>query len=130
MQKQVVRGNFGLEIAAIGKILGFDVHIFMPGFATRREKQLLKLYGATLHLNYNEPWCIQHCISKLPYKFAQENGAFETLQFENMDNVNSHYGRSWGKEIEQEVGDKVGAFIAGIGSGGTFAGVAKNERTW
>lgn len=119
-------GNFGLGIAAIGKILGFDVHIFMPGFATEERKQLLKLYGATLHLNYDEHDAFNIALANC-HKFAQENGAFETLQFENMDNVNSHY-EGVGKEIEQEVGDKVGAFIAGIGSGGTFAGVAKRMK--
>ena len=123
---ETTSGNFGLGLAAIGTILGHPVHIFMPAFATEERKQLLKLYGAKLHLNYDEHDAFNIAMDN-SHKFALETGAFETLQFENMDNVFAHYNTT-GVEIVNEVGNSIGGFIAGIGSGGTFSGISKRIK--
>ena len=123
---EATSGNLGIGLAAIGKLLGHEVHIFMPAFATEERKRLLKLYGAVLHLNYDEHDAFNIAMEECN-KFAIENNAFETLQFENMDNVNAHYYGT-GEEIVNELGDSIGGFIAGIGSGGTFTGIAKRIK--
>lgn len=119
-------GNFGIGLAAIGKLLGHEVHIFMPAFATEERKQLLRLYGAHLHLNYDEHDAFNVAMDNC-HKFALENNAFETSQFVNMDNVNAHYYGT-GEEIVNEVGISIGGFVAGIGSGGTFMGISKRIK--
>ena len=119
-------GNFGLSLASIGKILNHDVHIFMPEFATKERKELLELYGATLHLNNDEHNAFNVAIENA-HKFALENNGFETSQFINKDNVDAHYF-STGLEIVNEIGNSIGGFIAGIGSGGTFMGIAKRLK--
>lgn len=121
-------GNFGIGLAAIGKLLGHEVHIFMPAFATEERKQLLRLYGAVLHLNNDEHDAFNIAMDNC-HKFALENNAFETSQFTNMDNVNAHY-MGTGQEIVYEIGSLVGGFIAGIGSGGTFMGIAKKIKEY
>ena len=112
-------GNFGLSLASIGKILNHDVHIFMPEFVTKERKELLELYGATLHLNNDEHNAFNIAIENA-HKFALENNGFETSQFINKDNVDAHYF-STGLEIANEIGNSIGGFIAGIGSGGHAA---------
>ena len=94
-------GNFGIGLAAIGKILGHDVHIFMPAFATEERKKLLELYGATLHLNYDEHDAFNIAMKKC-HEFAKKYNAFETLQFSNYENVEAHYYGT-GTEIVNEV---------------------------
>lgn len=94
-------GNFGIGLAAIGKLLGHEVHIFMPAFATEERKKLLKLYGATLHLNYDEHDAFNIAMKNC-HEFAQKNNAFETLQFTNYENVEAHYYGT-GTEIVNEV---------------------------
>lgn len=121
-------GNFGIGLAAIGKLLGHEVHIFMPAFATEERKRLLRLYGAHLHLNYDEHDAFNVAMDKC-HKFSLENNGFETSQFVNMDNVNAHYFGT-GQEIICEVGNSIGGFVAGIGSGGTFMGIAKKIKEY
>lgn len=121
-------GNFGIGLAAIGKLLGHDVHIFMPAFATEERKQLLHLYGAKLHLNYDEHDAFNIAMDNC-HKFALENNAFETAQFINHDNVYAHYFGT-GFEMVNEIGSSIGGFIAGIGSGGTFTGIAKRIKEY
>ena len=94
-------GNFGIGLAAIGKLLGHEVHIFMPAFATEERKKLLKLYGATLHLNYDEHDAFNIAMKNC-HEFAQSCNAFETLQFINHENADAHYYTT-GSEIVNKI---------------------------
>ena len=125
---EATSGNFGLGIAAIGSMLGNQVHIFMPSFVSEERKQLLKLYGAILHLNYDEHDAFNIALAN-SHSFAQQTGAFETLQFKNMDNANAYYFGA-GLEIINVVGNLIGGFVAGIGSGGTFTGISKRLKEY
>lgn len=125
---EATSGNLGIGLAAIGKLLGHEVHIFMPAFATEERKRLLKLYGAILHLNYDEHDAFNIAMKEC-HKFSVKHNAFETLQFENPDNVEAHYYGT-GEEIVNEIGHIIGGFVAGIGSGGTFTGVAERIKKY
>ena len=57
-------------------------------------------------------------------EIAQELGAYYVDQFNNESSVTAHFNHT-GPEIYQEMGDSLGAFVAGIGSGGTFIGTSK-----
>lgn len=54
----------------------------------------------------------------------REGRGFFADQFENEANWKAHYERT-GPEIFQQCGGKIDAFIAGAGTGGTIAGVAR-----
>lgn len=100
----------------------------MPNFVSEERKQLLKLYGATLHLNYDEHDAFNIAM-KNSHEFALKNNGFETSQFENLDNVLAHYENT-ASEILGSVGNLISGFIAGIGSGGTFTGIAKRLKEY
>ena len=46
------------------------------------------------------------------------------LQFENEQNPAAYY-RTLGPEIVQEIPERIDSFVAGVGSGGTFAGTGE-----
>lgn len=50
--------------------------------------------------------------------------SYVPLQFENPDNPATYY-QTLGPELFQELEGSINSFVAGIGSGGTFAGTAK-----
>ena len=47
---ETTSGNMGISFSAIGKYLGHKVVIFMPKFMSKERQELLKLFGAELHL--------------------------------------------------------------------------------
>ncbi|KAG8386026.1 hypothetical protein BUALT_Bualt03G0106200 [Buddleja alternifolia] len=51
-------------------------------------------------------------------------GGFFADQFENLANFRAHYDGT-GPEIWEQVGEKLDAFVAGAGTGGTVAGVSR-----
>jgi cysteine synthase A len=55
---------------------------------------------------------------------AEIPGAFTALQFENQANPQFHHDTT-AVEIWEQMEGRVDAFVAGVGSGGTFSGVAR-----
>ncbi len=122
---EVTSGNTGIAIAAIGGSLGHPVHIFMPDWASRERWELMNMYGAQVHpVSRAEGGFI--AALRRAHLFAQKENAYRTDQFNNYDNVLSHY-MGIGPEILREVPD-VGAFVAGVGTGGTLMGASKRIR--
>lgn len=57
-------------------------------------------------------------------ELAEEHGYFMPQQFNNPANAEVHR-RTTGKEIAEQFGDGLDAFIAGIGTGGTITGAGE-----
>jgi cysteine synthase len=55
---------------------------------------------------------------------ARETGAFLPNQFANPVNPRTHY-ETTGPEIWAELGESIDAFVAGVGTSGTFTGVGR-----
>ena len=47
---EATSGNTGISLAAIGALLNHEVHIFMPDWASQERINIMKLYGANVHL--------------------------------------------------------------------------------
>lgn len=121
---EATSGNTGISLSAIGAYLGHKVHIYMPDWASKERVDLMKLYGANVTLVSKESGGFKKCI-ELAKEFARNNNGFLTNQFENLDNIESHY-LTTGKEIIDKV--YVDAFVSGIGTGGTLMGIAKRVK--
>lgn len=121
---EATSGNTGISFAAIGALLGHEVHIFMPSSASMERRKLLELYGAKLHIIDNG---FIEAISEAD-KFALENNGFRPNQFSNIMNVETHY-YGIGKELIKEV-PSIEGFVSGIGTGGTLIGVGKRLKEY
>lgn len=118
---EVTSGNTGIAFAAMGAHRHYPIHIFMPEWASEERKQIMRMYGATLHEVTKEQGGYIGAL-EMSKKFAKEIGAYMPGQFDNLDNTLAHYYGT-GPEILQQLPD-VGAFISGVGSGGTIMGMS------
>ena len=121
---EATSGNTGISFAAIGALLGHEVHIFMPKSASIERRKLLELYGAKLHIVDNG---FIEAINEAD-KFALENNGFRPNQFSNIMNIETHY-YGIGKELIKEV-PSIEGLVSGIGTGGTLIGVGKRLKEY
>ncbi len=123
---EATSGNTGISLAAIGRAMGNPSHIFMPDWVSKERLNLMKMYGAKVTLVSREEGGFKKAIS-LAEEYAKENKAFLANQFSNQYNVLAHY-ETTAKEIIDTLGDQIGGFVSGIGTGGTLIGTAKRLK--
>ncbi len=124
---EATSGNTGISLSAIGTLLGHEVHIFMPNWASRERIELMKLYGASVHLISKEEGGFQGAIKEADELSKKING-FRPDQFNNKENIEAHY-LTTGQEIIDKLQDyNINAFISGIGTGGTLIGTARRLK--
>jgi cysteine synthase A len=106
--------------------MGHPVTIVMPEDMTEERKQIIRSLGANLVLCSKEGSFSEAAVIR--DRLAAENGWFNPDQFSNELNSECHE-RTTGEEIlQQTTGRRLGAFVAGIGTGGTIIGVARRLR--
>ena len=112
---ETTSGNMGISLTAVANYLNNPMVVCMPKSMSEERKQLLKLYGAKLELteSFSEAF-------KKSEEYGQ-SGAFLSRQFDNKDNLNSHY-KSTAKEIYKKL-KEISYFVSGVGTGGTLMGV-------
>ena len=123
---EATSGNTGIALAALGSLLGNPVHIFMPDWVSKERVSLMKMYGAEVTLVSKDEGGFIAAIEKAR-EYAVNNKAFLANQFSNPDNVLAHY-ETTGQEIIDALELKIGAFVSGIGTGGTIMGVGKRLK--
>lgn len=124
---EVTSGNTGISFSAIGGLLGHEVHIFMPDWASLERRKLIEMYGAHVHLVSKEDGGFKKAL-ELAEEFANENDAYRPLQFDNKLNPEAHYNTT-AKEIIDAV-PGINAFVSGIGTGGTLMGIGKRLKDY
>lgn len=116
-------GNTGVGLALVAAAKGYKAIFVMPETMSIERRKLFKAYGAELILTPGEKG-IKASIEKAK-QLAEENGYFLPLQFENEANPRIHE-ETTGPEIEEVFkGEKIDAFVSGVGTGGTITGVAR-----
>ena len=99
----------------------------MPENMSEERKRILRAFGAELLLTPAEEGVkgaverVRELVEREPEKF------FPARQFENPVNPEVHY-RTTAKEILEQMGVLPNLFVAGVGTGGTFTGVAKRFK--
>ncbi len=123
-------GNTGISFAAIGRALGHPVRIYMPNWMSQERVRLIQSLGAEIVPVSHEQGGFLGSIA-LAEKYAEEHERiFLPRQFENQANIDAHF-ESTGPEIEYQLTEfdaTAGAFIAGVGTGGTVMGVGRYLR--
>ena len=123
---EATSGNTGIALSAMGAYFGNPVHIFMPDWVSKERLNLMKMYNAKVTLISKKEGGFRRAIKEAK-DYAVKNNAFLSNQFENENNVLAHY-ETTGEEIVQKLGNEIGGFVSGIGTGGTLIGVAKRLR--
>lgn len=123
---EATSGNTGISFSALGRYLGHRVEIFMPNWMSSERINLMKSYGAKVHLVSKEEGGFLGSIA-MTKQMAEKGGVFLPRQFDNEDNVMAHYHMT-GKEIVSQlenIGLVADAVVAGVGTGGTIMGIGR-----
>lgn len=127
---EATSGNTGIAIAAMGRMLGNKVVIYMPDWMSDERKNIIKALGADIRLVSKAEGGFLGSIKMTKDLAAKKTDIFLASQFSNIDNTETHYCTTaveiWrGLEKINLVPD---AFVAGVGTGGTVMGVGRYFR--
>jgi cysteine synthase len=127
---EATSGNTGISFAAIGRMLGHPVKIFMPDWMSQERVHLIRSYGAEVVSVSKGDGGFLGSIRMCEEFAAARNDVFLPRQFSNPANTEAHE-ETTGPEIWSQllsVGKRPQAFVAGVGTGGTVMGVGKYLR--
>ncbi len=126
-------GNTAMALSFVGAIKGYKRVIFMADVMAKEKVEMIKRYGseirivkvgedaqdASVHGSYVE------VPGRVMCKEMEENTpkVWWARQFSNPANYRAHM--KLGQEILSQLGTKIDAFVASVGTGGTIFGVAK-----
>ncbi|WP_435332936.1 PLP-dependent cysteine synthase family protein [Haloarchaeobius sp. TZWWS8] len=117
-------GNTGIGISMVGAARGYDVTIVMPDDMSVERRQIMEAYGADIELVDGDMTVAKERADEI----EEETGAFQLRQFENEANPRAHYRTTAEEILEQVDGREIDAFVAGVGTGGTFSGNTKRLK--
>jgi cysteine synthase A len=120
-------GSTGSSLAMVCAAKGYRAHFVSSDAFAESKLQTMRAFGATVEIipSVNRmitPELIQACLERV-YELAEQPGFFYTDQFNNPDNRSGYHGMA--DEILSALDGKVDAFVAGVGTGGSFSGVAE-----
>jgi cysteine synthase A len=117
-------GNTGIGLAHICNARGYRCLIVIPETQSQEKIDLLRLLGAEVKLVPAVPYRDPNNYVKVSARLAQEmENAIWANQFDNLANRKAHYTTT-GPEIWQQTDGNIHAWVAAIGTGGTFGGVS------
>jgi len=121
---EATAGNTGVGLALVAATRGYRLVCVMPEKMSLDKRRQLETLGARVIITPNRPPGDAESFQVVAARLAVENGWFLTDQFRNPANVRAHETTT-GPEILEQSGGRIGAFVAGAGTGGTITGVGR-----
>ncbi len=119
---EATAGNTGVGLALIGVNRGYKVTLFVPEGYAEEKCILMRGFGATV-IRTPEPEGMAGAIRQAKTLLETLSNAWPAFQFDNQANPDFHEQTTAAEIWEQLEGD-VHGFVAGVGTGGTFSGIA------
>jgi cysteine synthase A len=120
---EATAGNTGVGLALIGVNRGYTVKLFVPEGFAEEKCILMRGFGAEV-VRTPEDEGMAGAIRRARAAGAEIPGSFTALQFQNQANPQFHHDTT-AEEIWEQMEGRVDGFVAGVGTGGTFSGVAR-----
>ena len=123
---EATSGNTGAGLAMIAAVRGYQCVFVMPDKMSAEKIASLRAWGARVVVC---PTAVDPEDPRSYYSVARRiaeetSNCFYANQYHNQDNPQGHY-RSTGPEIWEDTGGEIDVFVAGMGTGGTMAGVGR-----
>jgi cysteine synthase A len=120
---EATSGNTGVALAVIAAARGYRCIVVMPeGYGAVKAK-LMQAAGAEV-VRTSADGMMSGAIRRAEEIVRSTPGAYQPSQFHNPANPKAHY-ETTGPEIAEQVGGRIDAWVAGVGTTGTFTGVAR-----
>ena len=125
---EATAGNTGVGLAIVAAVRGYELVCVMPEKMSVDKRVALASLGARVVITPNAPPSSPDNFQNVAQRLADENGWFLTDQFRSPANVRVHEERTAAEILDQTSG-RVGAFVAGAGTGGTITGVGRRLKS-
>ena len=123
---EATAGNTGVGLAFIGVRRGYKVVLFVPEGFAEEKCILMRGFGATVERT-PESEGMQGAIRKALDLARSTAGGWMARQFDNAANPEFHF-HTTAQEILDQMEGRIDAFVTGVGTGGTFTGVARRLK--
>ena len=120
---EATAGNTGIGLALIGVNRGYRVIFCVPEKFSEEKVKVMRGLGAEV-IRTPDAEGMRGAIRKAKVIAAGIPGSFVALQFENPANPDFHY-QTTAQEIFDQMQGNLDAIVVGVGTGGTFTGVAR-----
>lgn len=123
---EATSGNTGISLAMIAAVRGYKCVLVMPEDMSLERRYILRAYGAEIVLTPGEAG-MAGAVRRAAELLAATPGSWMSCQFENPANPAAHVTAT-GIELCEQIGPRMAAFVAGVGTGGTITGCARVFR--
>jgi len=128
---EVTSGNQGCGLAMVCAVMDHPLTITMSKGNSPQRAEMMRGLGADVYLvdqvegrPGNVTLADVDAAKAKAMSIIEETGAYNVDQFENPNNSEAHASTT-GPEIWRQTGGRVDAFLATVGTAGTFAGVSR-----
>lgn len=119
-------GNTGIGLAMVCAVKGYRCIITMPETMSMERVYILKAYGAEVVLTPHADG-MRGAIKKAQELYNRIPHSFMPQQFKHPANPRIHRDTT-AREIIEQTGKRLDAFVAGVGTGGTITGVGEELK--
>ncbi len=120
---EATAGNTGVGLALAGINRGYQVVLYVPEGFAEEKCILMRAFGAAV-IRTPENEGIRGAIRAAHALMDGKDSYFLAGQFENQANPRFHH-ETTALELWEQMKGRVDAFVAGVGTGGTFSGIAR-----